>query len=135
MIFYSLNSSDKSKDLLKDFLEDAGDSLASFRYYSSRDYNVIENHMNSFLLYDGSFCVGYGHLDKEEDQVWLGICVKEKFQGLGYGKIIMSHLTNLYDESIMLSVDKKNKSAISLYEKYDFKVKSEKQDSYIMERK
>jgi ribosomal protein S18 acetylase RimI-like enzyme len=135
MRFFSLDLSDKSKELLQNFLDDCGGSLSSFRYYESRDFDAVKNHITSFLLYDGNLCVGYGHLDKDGDDVWLGICVKENYTGLGYGKIIMNNLTNSYDRDILLSVDKNNKSAINLYEKYDFVVKTEKADNYIMERK
>ena len=135
MRYYNLSTSEKSKDLLKDFLEEAGDSLTNFRYYETRDFDVVKNHVMSFLLYDCNLCVGYGHLDKEGDDIWLGICVKENYIGMGYGKIIMSQLTNSHVGSILLSVDKVNKSAINLYKKYNFEVKSEKEDTYIMERK
>jgi len=135
MRYHNLSLSEKSKSLLTDFLNDSGDSLSNFRYYETRSLDVVKNHVMSFLLYDCNICVGYGHLDREEDNIWLGICVKENYIGMGYGNIIMNQLTNSHVGSILLSVDKVNKSAINLYKKYNFVVKSETEDTYIMERK
>ena len=111
MRYHNLSSSEKSKSLLTDFLNDSGDSLSNFRYYETRSLDVVKNHVMSFL------------------------CVKENYIGMGYGNIIMNQLTNSHVGSILLSVDKVNKSAINLYKKYNFVVKSETEDTYIMERK
>mgnify|MGYP005826578975 FL=1 len=105
---------------LEDFIESMGDSSPSFRYYSSRNPNeVIKNHISTFLLIDDG-CVGYGHLDKEDEKVWLGICVKEGRKGKGYGKAIMEKLVSSYDGDIYLSVDIDNHVAINLYKTFYF---------------
>ena len=126
---------DKSKHLLQDFLDSAGASLVGFRYYNSRDFDVIKNHIFSFLLYDGEKCVGYGHLDREKEKVWLGICVRETCTGLGYGDIIMKKLISLHSGTISLTVDSTNKAAINLYKKYNFEISSERRNIYLMKRK
>tara|TARA_R110002051_G_scaffold325548_3_gene428804 strand:+ start:2808 stop:3215 length:408 start_codon:yes stop_codon:yes gene_type:complete len=135
MKFLQLDTSDKSKELLQDFLDNAGESLDSFRYYKSRDFNVIKNHIFSFLLYSEGECVGYGHLDREKQNVWLGICVRETYIGLGYGDIIMKKLVSLRSGSILLTVDTPNKVAINLYKKYNFVITSETRNICLMERK
>lgn len=119
---------------LQDFIEVIGSSSHSFRYYNSRDFLVIEDHIITLLLYDKEF-VGYGHLDKEDDKVWLGICVKEGCCGKGYGKKIMEKLVNSYGGNIVLSVDSENFGAIKLYKLFDF-IEINKDDKIIyMERK
>ena len=105
---------------LEDFIGSIGDSLQTFRYYSKRiPTEAIENHISTFLLIDDG-CVGYGHLDKEDEKVWLGICVKEGSKGKGYGKAIMDKLVSSYDGDIYLSVDSDNQVAINLYKTFSF---------------
>ena len=119
---------------LEDFIESMGDSSHSFRYYSSRNPDeVIENHIVTFLLFDDDY-VGYGHLDRENDKVWLGICVKEGFKGKGYGKKIMEKLVTSYDGDIYLSVDKDNQHATNLYEIFSFEEIDSNDKLYFMRR-
>jgi ribosomal protein S18 acetylase RimI-like enzyme len=107
---------------LKDFIKNMGDSSKTFRYFlNRRPEDVIPHHVITFLLYDSGQSVGYGHLDKEGDKVWLGVCIKEEKRAQGYGKEIMKKLIDSYEGEIYLSVDKINKSAISLYKKFLFK--------------
>ena len=110
-----------------------GDSSNLFRYYNTRNVKVIENHMTTFLLFDGP-SVGYGHLDVEDDKVWLGICVKEKCRGKGYGKKIMERLVDSHDGDIHLSVDKDNEPAINLYKFFSFEKIDENDKLYFMKR-
>lgn len=108
---------------VRQFLDSAGDSLSSFRYFSKKDVSVIDNHIFTILYRRGSEHVGYGHLDKEDGVIWLGICISEKERGRGLGKIIMQDLTNFARErrlELSLSVDNDNSHAISLYEKFGF---------------
>ena len=121
-------------ECLEEFIKAIGSSSGSFRYYNSRDISIIKNHITTFLLYDKEF-VGYGHLDKEKDKVWLGICVKEGSFGKGYGKKIMDRLLNSYNGKIYLSVDKDNFRAIQLYTLFDFVEINRNDQMVYMERK
>ena len=71
---------------------------------------------------------------KEEDKVWLGICIKEGSEGKGYGKIIMQKLVDSYDGDIHLSVDKDNAKAFRLYEQFLFKKIQENDSTFFMKR-
>jgi ribosomal protein S18 acetylase RimI-like enzyme len=117
MKFLAINQENIS--YLDDFIKTIGSSSTSFRYYDSRDTSIIKNHIMTFVLHDDGL-VGYGHLDKEDNKVWLGICVKEGCHGRGYGKKIMKKLVD-YDGDIYLSVDAINARAIRLYQLFQFK--------------
>jgi len=131
--FLSINH--KNVFHLNEFIESMGSSSEKFRYYSKRaPEEAIVNHMVTVLLFDGP-SVGYGHLDKEADRVWLGICVKDKYCGRGYGKEIMKYLTNSYGGDICLSVDKDNLSAQHLYGLFSFKNIKESGNILYMKRR
>lgn len=110
--------------LLKSFLKGAKSSLESFRYFNNRDFSVLQNHLITTILLQNHEPVGYGHLDKDSECIWLGIAVSEGFQKLGYGSKIMHFLTGFADKNgivnLYLSVDKDNISAIKLYRKFGF---------------
>ena len=118
---------DKSNiDLLRQFIAVIGASGSSFRYFNSRPAEVICNHVVTLVgMNDAGIPVCYGHLDRENDTVWLGIGVAEGYTGQGLGKEMMAALVNAGDEAgiseIKLSVDKDNLSAIRLYEKNGFR--------------
>jgi len=109
-----------------------------FRYYNKRNINIIKNHLITLILINNTNeIIGYGHLDFE-NKIWLGICILEKYKGNGYGKKIMDYLINHAVENkikqIYLSVDKDNRIAINLFEKYNFKRIETTNKSYIMEK-
>jgi len=105
---------------LRDFIKNMGNSSETFRYFATRTpTQAIENHILTVLLMDEE-PVGYGHLDKEDHIVWLGICVKEGAQGKGYGRKIMEELVTSYEGEIELTVDASNFRAIKLYESFGF---------------
>lgn len=119
----SSNSSDL--ELLQVFLEVAGNSLESFRYFASRPLSIIKKHLLTIIVLENRTPVGYGHLDPENGNCWLGICVAEKAKGNSYGKMIMNELVGYADQmkfELMLSVDCTNRVAIELYKKYGFSV-------------
>jgi GNAT superfamily N-acetyltransferase len=123
MQLITLNNSNLNK--LQFFLETAGNSLQTFRYFNKRPLTIIENHLVTYLLLDElDNPVCYGHLDKEDGIIWLGISTTEKCKGKGYGKAMMHHLIEFAKahnhESIYLSVDTINLNAIRLYEKFGF---------------
>jgi ribosomal protein S18 acetylase RimI-like enzyme len=115
-----------NEQLIDKFLKNAGHSLDNFRYFNKRSISIIENHVCTIVLSKGDIIVGYGHLDKENEKIWLGICVAEYERGKGCGKIIMNFLVEFARsqnfKTIYLTVDTLNTSAISLYEKYFFRI-------------
>ena len=119
---------------IKRFLKNCKESLISFRYFNSRDLSAIDNHVLTVLYYNNENPIGYGHLDKENGKVWLGICLADDFRGVGIGKKIMSYMINLSKTDIYLSVDKENIAAINLYEMFGFHIERENIDSIFMKR-
>jgi ribosomal protein S18 acetylase RimI-like enzyme len=125
-------------EMLNQFLMSAGSSLNTFRYFQNRPLSVIENHLVTCLLINENQPVGYGHLDKDGDTVWLGIAVSEGFKGKGLGKLIMDFLISAARNNrlskVKLTVDENNTNAISLYEKFSFvSLGNFKEDSILME--
>lgn len=110
--------------LVEEFLKTAGSSLSSFRYFEKRPLSIIENHLVTCILTFQHQPIGYGHLDKEEDKVWLGISLSDKYLGQGLGKLIMTFLIKrsieLNLKEINLTVDKDNQAAIKLYKSFNF---------------
>jgi ribosomal protein S18 acetylase RimI-like enzyme len=111
--------------LLRRFVSLIGASGSSFRYFSSRPAESISNHVVTLLaLDDAGTPVCYGHLDRDKDVVWLGICVAEGHTGQGLGSKMLAVLLDSGDkagiEEIKLSVDNNNVPAIRLYEKNGF---------------
>ncbi|WP_348823516.1 GNAT family N-acetyltransferase [Flavobacterium aestuarii] len=116
------------KDLVS-FLNNAGSSLNTFRYFSTRTISILNNHITTILLYEDQNPVGYGHLDKDGETIWLGICVSENKERKGYGKLIIDRLieeAQLKNISrINLSVDINNHNAVKMYVKYGFVICNE----------
>lgn len=130
----------KSEDikLLEKFIASMGNSRDSFRYYISRPVSIINNHLFTIILLNNEEPVGYGHLDKEGNSVWLGIAISELYRGQGQGKVIMEYLIDKADElkikEVRLSVDKNNLAAIQLYNKYGFVPLFEKENVIFFSR-
>ncbi len=120
--FITINSENIS--LLSAFLDNAGGSLKTFRYFDKRPLSSISNHLYTTVYMFEDQPVGYGHLDQEGDVVWLGIAVKEGLTGKGIGKKIMDKLLQkgrkLEIKKIRLSVDADNTPAVKLYKQLGF---------------
>ena len=118
-------------NLLQQFIDEAGTSLKSFRYFQKRPLEVIKNHACTFLLVDDQEPVAYGHLDKEGDTIWLGVAVIEAYLGIGLGAMMTKKLIEFGKENhmpvIKLAVDNNNQSAISLYKKLGFVLQEKKE--------
>ena len=129
--FHVLQISQGNTSKLTSFIESLGEEQESFRYFKSRSLEVLENHVFTFLLLLGDTPVGYGHLDAEDNKIWLGILVKQEHQGKGFSKKIMQVLVHkaqeLRIENIHLSVDNDNQRAIGLYERFGFVAITEKE--------
>ncbi|MBO6516172.1 MAG: GNAT family N-acetyltransferase [Bacteroidia bacterium] len=123
---------------ITEFLEIAKTAKASFRYFESRPLTIIEHHKATYLVRLDNQYVGYGHLDYENEIVWLGIAIADDYQGLGLAKVIMSTLVSTAKlqklRQIRLSVDQDNIRAIKLYDDFGFKVVKKSGDIQFMEK-
>lgn len=139
MIIEINKNSLKDIELLKLFISSMGNSVDSFRYYKSRPISVIENHLVTVILLVDNLPVGYGHLDKDGNNIWLGIAISQDYTGKGYGKMLMSYLVSKADVSgikeVKLSVDKSNVKAIKLYNYFEFIQFQEKEEILYFSRK
>lgn len=127
-----------NRHFISDFLKVAGKkTLERFRYFKSRSVDVLDDHLVTFVIRQHEETIGYGHLDKENETVWLGIAIAEKYHGYGLGKLMMQALLSyarLHQvPKIKLSVDKINKAAIPLYEQLGFEVTKEGEEVLFME--
>ncbi|CAN5337411.1 hypothetical protein BH11BAC5_BH11BAC5_30060 [soil metagenome] len=127
----------ENQHLLKTFIENIGEASKTFRYFNRRPVGVIKNHLATLLILENENPITYGHLDIENNIVWLGICVLPQFSGKGYGSKMIDALISagrkFQIDCIELTVDKDNKSAIKLYEKFNFK-KVESTKTYVRYR-
>jgi ribosomal protein S18 acetylase RimI-like enzyme len=118
-----LTTSD-SLQLLENFIGKLEDASSTFRYFNKRDINIVKKHVVSYLVLYNEVPVAYGHLEKVDAVVWLGVCVLPNFQGRKIGTLIMNDLIRKAKKKkipkIYLTVDKENKSAINLYEQIGF---------------
>ena len=125
-------------ELLERFLLTITKSKNHFRYYETRSLESLKNHLVTLLLVVNTTPVAYGHLDIEEEKVWLGICVSDEYHGNGFGKKMMSCLFEYAIENniekINLSVDKNNNIAYNMYSKLGFLTYSENQKSFLMKK-
>ena len=87
-----LKINNKKRKLIDKFLFQAGSSLKNFTYFEKREKSVLDNHVITYLGLIDDIPIAYGHLDKEENKVWLGIAVAESHLGLGLGKKMMKLL-------------------------------------------
>jgi RimJ/RimL family protein N-acetyltransferase len=115
--------------LLKNFIANIGSASETFRYYNKRSVDVISHHLETLMLMADNLPVAYGHLEYENNILWLGICVLPDHARKGYGNLMMKNLIGRAKEhnvdEIDLTVDKINLQAIRLYEKFDFDKVSE----------
>lgn len=127
------NSDPMSIGLITAFLESAGDSINTFRYFNKRPVSVVQQHLCTWIFVDDHNApVAYGHLDQEDGNVWLGIAVSQGARGKGYGRQMMNQLLasakGMGVFTIRLSVDATNSTAIQLYEQFDFRLVEERGD-------
>jgi ribosomal protein S18 acetylase RimI-like enzyme/sugar phosphate isomerase/epimerase len=122
-----------NRHLITKFLSDAGDSLLKFRYFSKRSLDVLDNHLATYVITEEDAVLCYGHLDREDGKVWLGIAATEKARGKGLGRMMMDALVGEGKkaglDTIVLSVDNDNHPAIALYRKYGF-VRTEEREHF-----
>jgi ribosomal protein S18 acetylase RimI-like enzyme len=128
---------EQNKNLLINFIYNMGNSSDTFRYFEKRDLNCLKNHLISYLFLEEEKPIGYGHLDKDGENVWLGVCIIQEKTGMGLGKKMMSYLIEFAKQNkiskILLSVDKKNFNAIKMYNKFGFCEKQKNEKIIFME--
>ncbi|WP_345991155.1 N-acetyltransferase [Sulfurimonas sp. HSL-1716] len=115
--------------------EEFGLSRSSLRYHLKR--NIV------FVAEDENGIIGYClWLSRKNFYRLYSIAVLRKFHSKGYAKKLLEHsLYNLKDKALRLEVKQTNGQAISLYEKFGFKIikilKSyypNNMDGYLMKR-
>lgn len=137
---------EKNIFLVENFIKELKKNEASktFRYFSKRTIDVLQNHVLTLILTNNTNdknndeIIGYAHLDKEnEENIWFGVCVLDKYQGKGYGKILIEKVLKEAKakeiKKIKLSVDEQNSKAYLMYKKYGFEVLGKKNDIIYME--
>lgn len=112
--------------LVERFVQRAGRSLTTFRYFAKRPFSVVGCHLCTWVIEERGQIEAYGHLEREGETVWLGLAVSEQAQGKGLGREMMQRLMDsahaLGLQVIRLSVDNSNQPAIKLYEKFGFRL-------------
>ena len=89
---------------LEGFIENLGSSASTFRYFKNRPASrVLTNLYAVLLLDDNEYAAAYGHLEREENTIWLGIAVLPDFQGRGLAKKVMDALL---EEALLLNIEK-----------------------------
>lgn len=93
MDFIKLDHNDK-KDIesLSIFINENRQNQVTFRYFNSRPFEIIKNHLVTYLATENGKKVAYGHLDNEGGNIWLGVMVDGKSRGKGYGKLMTKKL-------------------------------------------
>lgn len=124
MEIINLKNIESDLKMLLSFVETLEEASKNFRYFEKRPLNIIQNHLTTILVMNEQRPVGYGHLDQEDDKIWLGIAITPKSQGKGIGNLIMEALINEAKKNnvseITLTVDQINSAAQNLYEKFGF---------------
>ena len=123
-----------NKNLLKKFISSIKNRF--FRYYDSRNIDIIKNHKLTILALIENEAIGYGHIDFE-NKYWLGIYLDSRYRGKGLSKIIMTYLLSFFDNNypskiLYLTVDHGNTIAFNLYKKYYFRVKNKEKKYKLM---
>lgn len=96
--------------------EDFGLSNSSLRYHLNK--NKI------FVIEEKNMIIGYClWLTRKNFYRLYSIAILQDFHSKGYGKMLLEHsIHNLQDKELRLEVKQINKQAVSLYEKFGFKI-------------
>jgi perosamine synthetase len=108
--------------LLEKFINNIDDK--HFRYFNSRNIDIIKNHELTILLKHNNITIGYAHIDFE-DKYWIGIYLEKDYRNKGIGKLILSYLISYSKyknlKKLHLTVDVDNNSAVKIYSKLGFR--------------
>ncbi len=108
---------------LKSFFKQIGESKKNFRYFDTRSFEVLKNHILTIMCYLDDIPVGYGHIDHEEDTFWFGICISHRYTNQKIGSQLLHYMLDFADANnidLCLTVDTDNHVATRLYEKNGF---------------
>ena len=117
---------------LQNFISKLKYGRENFRYFDTRSIEKIMG--NSFLVVTDNEeeYTGYGHIDFDGKNHWLGICVADEHVGTKTGHLLMQEIIKAARlegfKSLHLKVDNENFKAIGLYEKYGFVKVEQKMD-------
>jgi GNAT superfamily N-acetyltransferase len=129
-----------NEQLVEAFIKNLKKGATHFRYYDKRPVSSIHKHLLTIIVTDEfETPMAYGHLEKEDNILWLGIAVSDDYLNKGLGKIIMRQLIDFAidkkESMISLSVDGDNHIAQKLYTSFGFMKIREFPGRYIFELK
>lgn len=125
-----------NQHLLIEFISKLGSASNTFRYFNNRSLDCLKNHLVTIAIQLDNHFIGYGHLDYENGNIWLGLAVLPKFQSMGYGNYLLTVLLQQSKKrsisQIVLTVDKTNESAINLYHRFNFVIVDSGSNYHVM---
>ncbi len=115
------------KEDISSLLDFSKNSLIFFTYFNNRSLDVVKTHFYNVIIYYEDLPISYGHLDLDEKGIlWLGILVRDNYQGFGFGKRTMELLLDKFKLSshttLNLCVNNQNIKAQKLYQFYNFRL-------------
>jgi ribosomal protein S18 acetylase RimI-like enzyme len=133
--FLTINGYTNRIGLVSEFWDNLKLGRSSFRYFSKRPINIVNNHLFCCVIIDAEDIVAYGHLDPDEDRVWLGVAVSDNYVGKGFGSAMVEKLVDVAVKknlrAIYLAVDLDNLAAKKIYVKMGFiELPDESTDSF-----
>ena len=125
--------------ILSKFIDSLKEEKDTFKYFEKRKIEIVHNHELTYLMFGKkNEILAYGHIEKENDNYWLGILVPIKYQSKGNGLLMMNKLIQeskkLKIPKITLSVYKTNKKALNLYNKMGFSILKEDESNLYFEK-
>ena len=125
--------------ILSKFIDSLNEEKNTFRYFEKRKIEIVYNHELTYLMIGReNEILAYGHIEKENNNYWLGILVPIKHQSKGNGLLMMNKLIEeskkLKIPKITLSVYKTNKEAVNLYYKMGFSILKEDKSNLFFEK-
>ena len=125
--------------ILSKFIDSLKEEKDTFKYFEKRKIEIVHNHELTYLMFGKeNDILAYGHIEKENNNYWLGILVPIKHQSKGNGLLMMNKLIKeskkLKIPKITLSVYKTNKNAVNLYNKMGFSIFKEDESNLYFEK-
>ena len=126
--------------ILSKFIESLKEEKDTFKYFEKRKIEIVHNHELTYLMFgEKNEILAYGHIERENNNYWLGILVPIKYQSKGNGLLMMNKLIEeskkLKIPKITLSVYKTNTKAANLYDKMGFSILKEDESNLYFEKR